>query len=340
MKKDNQRTYSLTSKERKQKRADTAGVKPQKPDAQTDAAAQEAAMLVAQKKSKNNAVMIGSVIAVAVVLILIAILAPVIAYLVNPYRDEKNVIARFELSNGMILEYIIEEKEYDTAATNFIFLAKNGFFDNTVFFDAQKGWLRFGGYDAQPMITGSENTYEKTKHRSRNYDYCYNFKSIPNSAFIYDNKDNTLDKFNYHLRADNGGTNTALLGEIGVLAYLYSDTTTEFEFAYAAQATNDIETLTTSSNISTSDLEATRVGYALNATTKSNLAKIASTAQLNTMITSGYRWRPPSPTIYIERVKVYNLDDKKWKDFDFIKYINGNDSSGSPRLSYWSGIAT
>lgn len=340
MKKDNQRTYSLTAKERKQKRADTASVKPAKADAQTDAAEQEAAMLAAQKKSKNNAVMIGSIIAVAVVLILVAILAPVIAYLVNPYRDNKNVIARFDLSNGMRLEYVIDEKAYDTAATNFIFLAKNGFFDNTVFFDAQKGWLRFGGYDEQPMITGSENTYEKTKHRSRKYDYCYNFKQIPNSAFIYDNKDNTLDKFNYHLRADNGGTNASLLGHIGVLAYLYSDTTTEFEFAYAAQATNDIEMLTTSGNTSTSDLEATMVGYALNDKTISNLAKIAATAEPNTMITSGYRWRPPSPTIYIEHVKVYNLDKKKWDKFDFIQYMNGNDSSGSRRLSNWSGIAT
>lgn len=331
MKKENKRTYSLTAKERKQKRADVKTTDKKTPEA--NVADQEAAMLVAQKKSKNNAVVIGSVIAVSVVLILVAILAPVIAYLVNPYRDNQNVIARFNLSNGMTLEYVIEEKDYDTAATNFIFLAKNGYFDNTVFFDAQKGWLRFGGYDAQPTITGANNDYDKTKHRSRSYEYCSKFNAIPNSAFVYDDKDNMLDKFSYKLRPDDKGTNASLLGHIGVLAYLYSDMSTEFEFAYAANATNDIETLNSSGNISTTDLEATRVGFALNDQTIENLAAIAETAQLNTNISSGYRWRPPTPNIYIESVKVYNLDGSKWKNFDFINYMNSNG-----KISGWSGV--
>ena len=331
MKKENKRTYSLTAKERKQKRTEAKAT--DKKTVEMDAADREAAMLAAQKKSKNNAVVIGSVIAVSVVLILVAILAPVIAYLVNPYRDNQNVIARFNLSNGMTLEYVIEEKEYDTAATNFIFLAKNGYFDNTVFFDAQKGWLRFGGYDAQPTITGANNDYDKTKHRSRSYDFCSKFNAIPNSAFVYDDKDNMLDKFSYKLRPDDNGTNASLLGHIGVLAYLYSDMSTEFEFAYAANATNDIETLNSSGNISTTDLEATRVGFALNDKTIENLATIAATAQLNTNISSGYRWRPPTPNIYIESVKVYNLDGSKWKNFDFINYMNSNG-----KISGWSGV--
>ncbi len=287
-------------------------------------------MLAAQKKSRRSAILIGAIACVAVILVLVGMLIPVIAYMINPYRNYKDVIARFNLSNGMKLEYVIDENLYDTAATNFIFLAVNGFFDNTVFFDAQNGWLRFGGYEDLPK-TNSSSDFNRTKHRSDNKTFCDNFKALPTDAF---RDDNSLYKFDYKLRADSNGENVNLLNQIGVLAYLYSDSSTEFEFSYKEQAINDIESVDGGTNI----LEPTMVGHALDGPdgeTVKNLIAISNTAATSTLVSSGYKWLAPTPTIYIESVKVYNLDDSKWKTFDFISYMKENDSSNSRRYRSW-----
>lgn len=288
-------------------------------------------MVISQRRSRNTALIVGGVSVLAILLILAAIIVPVIMHIVNPYRGYDSVIARFNLSNGMVLEYRIDEKEYDTAATNFIFLATNGFFDNTVFYDAQNGWLRFGGYEAQPS-TNASSDYARTHHRKDSKKYCSSFTALANSKF-----ERPTYKFGYRLNADKGGTDDAKLEEEGVLAYLYSDTATEFQFAYTAQATNQIVSLESNGDQKTYELYPTMVGHALNKTTIKNIKKISESARLNASISSGYLWKPPTPDIKITSVKVYNLNGKKWNDFDFIKYVNGTDSNGMRRLSQWIG---
>lgn len=329
------RNYSLTAKERKEKRNKSANGSAAKPIAPVGVSSRESAeqaMLESQKRSRKTAVIMGAVICVAVLLILAGLLVPVITLMVNPYRGYVDVIARFKLSNGMTLEYVIEEDNYDTAATNFIFLAKNGFFDNTVFFDAQEGWLRFGGYESQPKIsTGSSSSYESTRHHAQNETYCSKFKALSNSSFSTP----TL-KFGYKLRADANGEKQSLLEQIGVLTYLYSDSSTEFQFSYKAQANNQVETMDSSGKKSRITLEPTMVGRALNDKTIENIIAIAKTARPNEGISSGALWHPPAPDVYIETVKVYNLDGSKWRDFDFISYMEGKDSSNNNRLVGWN----
>ena len=327
--KEQKRTYSLTAKERKQKRAEQQGnVTPAATDSNGRSAA-EAAMIVEQKKSKRSAWIIGMVVCLAVVLTIAAVLIPVISFFVNPYRGYKDVIARFSLSNGMKLEYVIEESEYDTAATNFIFLAKNGYFDNTVFYDAQSGWLMFGGYEEQPLRSANNSSdYSLTKHHSQNEAYLNKFGALKSSRF-----ENIRDKFTYKLRADENGTKTALLETKGVLAYLYDKTSTEFQLAYEEQPTDLVEVVSSSGVMSTESLRATRVGHALTDETLKNIETIAATSEINDKISSGYRWRPPTPTIYIKNVKVYNLNSSKWRNFDFIEYMRSNN-----KLSGWTSI--
>lgn len=284
-------------------------------------------MLENQVKSKRSAAVIGAVIAVSVVLILCGLLIPVLAYTANPYRRYDDVIARFKLSNGMELEYVIYEKQYDTAATNFIFLAKNGYFDNTVFYDAQEGWVRFGGYESQPSSGDGQK-----HHHSDNEEYCASFDALPSDKF-----DKVINKFGYRLRADNGGENAALLDDIGVLTYLYSDTNTEFQLSYKEQATDNITVLSADGSRSSGSLKSTMVGRALNDETIDNLVEISKLASVNTSITYGYLWMPPTPDIRIKSVKVYNLDKEKWKKFDFIEYMSGDDGAGRKRLVGWTG---
>ncbi|MDE7164601.1 MAG: peptidylprolyl isomerase [Clostridiales bacterium] len=327
------RNYSLTAKERKQKRMaeqnKKAGVnssvqKPkteQKSNAPTASA--EAQMALSQKKSKRSAIVTGSVIAVAILMIIVALLVPVILYLVNPYRGYEDVIAKFKLSNGMELEYVIDEDEYDTAATNFIFLATNKYFDNTVFYDAQGGWLRFGGYVAQPRTGESSSSFERTNHRSDSADYCSSFAALPNNRFS-----KVTEKFGYRLRVGTDDTKDSLVRQKGALAFR-TDTSTEFQFFYG----DNSETVPNDIN----SIECAMVGHALNEQTIKNIESIRSTAALNTGLSSGYLWKPPTPNIMIESVKVYNLKSSKWSDFDFLDYLSGNDSSGQRRYTSWYG---
>ncbi|MCI9404471.1 MAG: hypothetical protein HFJ22_03390 [Clostridia bacterium] len=326
------RTYSLTAKERKQRRAEAEKKQNKQIKSGGDAQSAEAAMLASQKTAKRNAVTVGAVLCVAIILVIAALLAPVIAYVVNPYAGYKDVIARFKLSNGMTLEYVIDEKQYDIAATNFIFLAKSGYFDNTVFYDASNGWLRFGGYEGVPNASaGLSSNYELTKHHSDNKDFCTKFTAIPNKPF----EKNISDKFGYRFRADSGGTNNSLLNQAGILTFLYSDTSTEFQMSWKEQPTNEMRKAEGGYDV----LEPTMVGHVLNEKTLENVIEIANTAVVNEKITSGYKWATPSPTIYIRKVSVYNLKGSKWRNFDFIEYADGKDKDNRNRLSQWIGRA-
>lgn len=326
------RSYSLTAKERKQKRmaeqskqegARTVISKPQASQNTEEAPvlSAEAQMAISQKRSKRSAIVVGCVVAVAILLIIAALITPIIMYAVNPYRGYDDVIAKFTLSNGMELEYVIDEEEYDTAATNFIFLATNKYFDNTVFYDAQGGWLRFGGFDDQPRA--NDSSYSRTNHRVDSADFCSAFAALPNARF---NK--VTDKFGYRLRINSDHTNDKLVKQLGALTFR-TDTSTEFQFYYgdfAETVPNDIN-----------EIKCSMVGHALNEQTISNIQSIRTTAALNTAISSGKLWKPPTPNIMIESVRVYNLNSSKWSNFDFLDYLSGNDSDNQRRYSSWVG---
>lgn len=340
------RTYSLTAKERKARRAgqvksrkEEETVKPSV-DYTEVRAAQEGAMIASQKHSRSTALIVGAVVAVAIILILAAILVPVISYLINPYRNYKNVVARFNLSNGMVLEFAIDEDKYDIAATNFIFLANSGYFDNTVLFDAQNGYIRFGGYEEQPRLASSTTDYENTRHHAQNKTYCENFSALPTDRF---RDGNVSYKFGYKLYADKEGETESIRHQFGTLTYLYSDTSTEFQMAYSDMPVDNIDRRESGGGTSTKELKSTMVGYALDGpdgATVNNLIEISKLAVERSNVTYGYMWKPPTPNIYISSVKVYNLDSAKWRDFSFIDYMMSNGSSGSRRMNYYTGLIT
>ncbi len=340
------RTYSLTAKERKARRAaaQNNARKGEEAKIPTDyssvRAEQEGAMIASQKQSKSTAIIVGAVIAVAIILILAAILVPVISFLVNPYRNYKNVIARFNLSNGMVLEFVIDEEKYDIAATNFIFLANNGYFDNTVFFDAQNGYIRFGGYEDQPRLASSSSDYENTRHHAQNKTYCSDFSALPTERF---RNGDVSYKFGYKLNADKDGEIDSIIHQIGVLTYLYNDTSTEFQMSYSDMPVDTVDRRDSGGGTSTSTLKPTMVGYALDGpdgATVNNLLEIAKLAVDRSNVTYGYMWKPPAPTIYISSVKVYNLDSAKWRDFNFIDYMMSNGADGKRRVNYYTGLIT
>lgn len=324
--------YSLTARERKEKRrAEQEKKRDKNLSKRTE---KEDAFVVVerdfaktQKLCKNNAIIVFVSVILAIVLFSTAVLVPLILYKVNPYIDMKNPVAVFRLSNGMELEFEIDETNYVIGATNFIFLARNGFFDGTIFFDAQDSWVRFGGYESV------------SSDRTDSVEYCNSFKAIPISLFGDDNP-SALNKFGYGLKSDNGsnnsggndGTNTNLLSDIGVLAFLYSDSATDFQIcAGDGGHSNVVQTVSGG----TQTFEPSMIGRALDDTTIENIKSIYGTAADTSPVTTGVKWLPPTPNIRINKVTVYNLDNSKWRNFDFYDYMNRKNSY----VRSWTGVA-
>lgn len=289
---------------------------------------QENQMSVSVKQTKRTSFVLFIVIAFAVILLVSAIIVPCSIILYNPYNGMANPIARFKLSNGMTLEYEIYESDYEIAATNFIFLANSGYFNNTVFYDAQDHYLRFGGYTSP------------TSHRSNDESYCKKFNGISNSYVK-----NVTDKFGYKLYSDNGsrnkngknGTDSNTLAQNDILTFLYSDTSTEFQFTTGEfrDHSNTVPTISASGETGMVTLEPTMLGRALNEKTLENVNAIYNTAQATSTVTAGELWKHPDPIIKINSVKVYNLG-KKWRKFNFVNYIYSQEQRW---VSGWTGRA-
>lgn len=302
------RSYSKTASERKASRVKQVPAAEEERES-TFTEREESACAV-KKANKRSAAIIFVAVILAVVLFSVAVILPVALYLYNPYSNGKNPVARFELSNGMTLEYEIYEDAYEIAATNFIFLAINGYFNNTVIFDAQDGYVRFGGFETT------------TTHRSDNEAYCRAFKAISS-----DEVEKPTDKFGYKMYNDNGsrnegglnGTDSNMLKSDDILTFLYNDFSTEFQFSVEKNHTDRVQIASTSSTTSYQTLEPTMLGRALNDKTKENVKEIYALRENNSSVTSGLMWTPPIPTITINRVRVFNLDGKKWNNFNFIE---------------------
>ena len=130
---------------------------------------------------------------------------------------------------------------------------------------------------------------------------------------------------------------------MGSLTFLYNDTSTEFQMTYDDMAVDTMDRRESGGGTSTSTLKPTMVGYALDGpdgATVKNLIEISKKAAATSTVTYGYMWKPPTPTIYINSVKVYNLDSSKWRDFNFIDYMMGTTPSGSRRTQYYTGLLT
>ncbi|MCI8613021.1 MAG: hypothetical protein HFE48_04915 [Clostridia bacterium] len=234
-----------------------------------------------------------------IALIVIAIVLP---FSCGEYRFIDNPVAKIELSTGDVLEFELYEDTCPIAATNFIFLARNKFFDNTIVFDNQQGWVRFGNYKSM------------TEYVSQDKEYC---EKLP--GFSEGHKDN---KLGYRLRSDSSDDAKRYMEE-GMLVFNYNQSSNEFFIS------SDKNLQTRLDNI---NYEPTVVGRYLNDKT---LAAVKRIANMESNPSSPHsRWRNPIPVVVIKKVSIYNVDKAKWKDFGFEKYME-TAYNGSSAISGW-----
>ena len=292
--------YSLTAKERKAMREAGYELKEESPEQEGEEAEKAAA-----RRAKIRRITIVSVVAVlAAALITTAIVLP-IAMTKNKYSYVGNPVAVIELDNGMTMRYEIFESTCPVAATNFLYLAKIGYFNGTIIFDSQNNWVRFGGFES----TASSS------HRSNNKEFCDKITDVP--------KDTDGDTFSYRLKKDTSSDASNLTSQAGVLSFLYNDTATEFQVAAIDGAQTNVPGTSLYKSM-------TAVGRALDDETMENIKAIAALSRLESS-SGGYTlhsyWRPPLASsdpvtlIKIKSVKLYNLASSKWKNFNFEKYM-------------------
>lgn len=295
MKKKN---YSMTAKERKAMRA------PEPIDERTPEEIEAEARAAADKRKRRNRILLGCLICVlAAALIALAVILPILAAR-NKYSYVKNPVAVIELDNGMTMRYEIFEDSCPVAATNFLFLAKVGYFDGTIIFDSQNSWVRFGGF------TGTASK----AHRMNDEEFCAKVSGL-------NERGTPPSKFKYRLKQDTSKDATGLLGQKGVLTFLRQDTATEFQVAAIDNAQTDVPGTSSYRNM-------TAVGRALDDETLANIAAITALNRLTKDESEHSVWRAPyigedtGKLIRIKKVKLYNMSKSKWKHFNFETYMS------------------
>ena len=316
-------TYSLTAKERKALRRGEAG-KVEKEEALSaeDAAPLEGGEAVAapSKTTKKQIWILVVSIVLGLLIILLAILLPFII----KQNNSKYPRAVIELEDGRKIEMVLWEEDCPIAATNFIFLAKIGFFDGTLFYDVhpERNFMRIGNF------TGYGTTENKTDDQ--------NFlASIPQSMLNVTRLDQ-LENGRYVTNANVNKLGYYLQKDVSSYAGLYRD---PFVVSYhndrnAADFVINLGENNENFQPSVSKDYLSAFASIEDAASQQVLLDIMSSElNPNTGLTNIQGTRP---AIRIRTVTVSNLNKKKWKNFEFISYMQ-TAYRGSSAIRGWVG---
>lgn len=319
MKKRTKMDYSMTRKQRKNNSHSESIKEPEQPQiSEEERVAEEERK--ALKRSKRNKILSVAVISVSIVLCVALIASAIIVPLVINYnkRPEGNPIAKIYLSGleenkETVLEFELFLDKAPIATTNFIFLAKTGFYNNTVINDVQGNLSRFSGYE---KLRDEDIYYERINHRATNAEFARSvnkyFKKYNIDYFlgIEDKKYEEIQIFNYRLRKENNGSSTINSEKIylGDLMFFYGSSSTTMMMAtgdnpkLSAQKQNPSQTATFTN--------ATVFGKFNNEETKQKLQLLND---VETKEISATYWRNPLSEIVITKIEITNLFEKEWK---------------------------
>lgn len=283
---------------------------------QVEQASTETAENVATKKNNGKLIVIIVAVMLSVALIITGIVLPFA--LSDEYVSEEGVnpYAVMKLSNGMTINYEIWEQDCPKTATNFIYLAEIGYFDGTVIFDRQNGYVRFGGWQENSEHRGDSNTEFLNKITDR----------------VYKDRDYSGNKFGY--RISNESKRSSYANTVGALAFCYERSATEFQFV-----SSENTSLTLAGDSDNNGWKSSVFGMASDDKSIANIKAIAALP----MDESGEKFNHPyfkapldkDGLIKIESIKVRKKLDTKWKKFDFMEFARG-DNAGVSTWSYTS----
>lgn len=291
-----------------------------------DASTQDEAVVKPAMSPARLAMMI-AVPALALILILFSILLPVYIIPVSTMARVDNPVARVHLSNRMVLDFQVFEDEVPVPATNFIFLARQGYFDGAIIFDIQNGFARFGGF--------RDNSFF---HRERDYNFMSNFRGLNIGSDWAAGR----NIFSYRISGSgNLVTNHGIENryrETGFLSFL-PNSATEFQIALR----RDADIYAENDNLGARTAMTGRAfAEALNQDTRDNLYQLSRIGDLEqhnggTRTMPGVaHWRVPYQTITITRIQFFNLNRSRWTpDPDGRLDNNPRKWTDAFNFSYW-----
>ncbi|MDR2201341.1 MAG: peptidylprolyl isomerase [Clostridiales bacterium] len=315
----------LTAKQRKELRA-TAEPKQNKAAAIEDAPIPESVPEQSEAVVKTGilgfsfkqfAIMAGAVL-LALVLILFGILLPTVIIPRAVYGNVANPVAVITLSTGDELEFEIFETETPIAATNFIYYARKGFFDDSIIFDRQGSFFRFGQY------TGESDGKSVSKLFAENNTPKFNkkFKDMRNGP---DNGGNFDDKFDYILKSDTtSGTRAGNFSESGYISLMTNLGSVDYQIcAHTDEALPEVQN---ENNTKPTTVSPSACGKYLNPGTLGKIQKLYARMESTHTVGKEINWRRPDEVIRIKKIKLYNLDKNVWKNFDMNAFIRENNN--------------
>lgn len=306
-------TYSLTAKERKQQRMRAAqkNAPVQSASAAENGAAQGENAPAAAKKRLWIPI---TGIILALVIILTAVLLLVLVPLYS--SQSKYPRAVIELEDGRKLTLTIWEEECPIAASNFIFLAKIGFFTysqgdskGSLFYDVEEAhsFMRFGAY----------YDYSTNAMRQKQTDFLNgiprSMMNVVHEGLSYEDNRTENYKFGYRLYKDNG-TEKDRYREKYVISFNNNEAG---DFVINMQEGNSSNFIDKSGNPLKNALVA--FGQFEDEASQKVLDEIfALPKEENSGLSQAVG---TYPKIRIKRITFRNLSKKKWKNFEFISYM-------------------
>lgn len=267
-KKSEQKNKALTARQRKELN---------RPQAEEVRENSDAASFAARKKKRNGILIIAAV--ALTVIIAIGIIVPV--WYNSDYRYEDNPVVEIKLGNGMTLRYEVYIADACNVGTNFLFLCDVGYYNDSIIYDTQNNWARFGGY-----YVGENDSYA---HRSADSEF------LKKTADYFDDHAGT-NQFRYKLIKDEKVkfTQNDTAAKYGLFGN-YNNFCTEFEVL--GQAGADVKLGTITYNVE-------YIASAYDDETKNNIDAIFALGTGDTTYKSVFK--TCEPFISIKETKVFN----------------------------------
>ena len=297
----------------------------------------QAAFIAKKGSSKRTLWIIITASILAALLIAFAIIFPVVILPRRRFSHIPNPVVVFTLNTGERIELTIFENELPNGATNFIHLARIGFFNNTIIFDNTNAFVRFGQVE--------DATFRNFRTTNETFLGRLNTNQLPRlSDANLNHPTQNWSPFDYRVTAQHNRpfNNPNRAHERGFLSLMHTMSGVDFQISTAANAHSTIQSISTGPSPSTKPL----TGYVIGeVTTVQSLAVLDRIAALERRPSPHHFFRPPrednGELIYIRRTHIYNLDFwGKWRNFNWNNYFQPYGETARVGWVYGAGWQT
>jgi len=261
----------------------------------------------------------------AAILITMGILIPTVIMRDDEWSHIPNPVVVFTLNTGEQIEIIVWERELPHAATNFLHLARIGFFNDTILFDTTHNFVRFGQFE--------DNTFRNFRTANQRFLNGLRSRDMPTLPDTHANHaTQNWSPFDYRIAQDTESTATEVhngiqrrnrFNERGFVSNIFNMSGTEFQIATRYDAIVQQQSNRPATVTGTRDMRGRFIGEV----TGDSLYVLDRIVGLEQEMTEHPFFNPPvenGGNIYIRSTRIHNLSFwGKWRTFNWDRYFIG-----------------